>query len=65
MEMFDASIDGVADAGKGRVRAITATLVPTGNDLRIVSGATDQDGTAEWSTGHHGMIYYFDRDPSI
>ena len=69
MEMFDASIDGVADAGTGRVRAITVVsaadavnLVSSNN--KIVSGATELSSTAEWSTSHNGMIYYFDRDPS-
>lgn len=65
MEMFDASIDGVADPGKGRVRGITAVSL-VGNNSKVVSGATDLDTTGtEWSTGQQGLIYYFDRDPTI
>ena len=70
-EMFDAAIDGVADAGAGRVRALSGTGATAisgfaqNGSARIVSGANEvSTGGTAWSTGHSGVIYYFDRDPN-
>jgi prepilin-type N-terminal cleavage/methylation domain-containing protein len=70
-EMFDAMIDGTAEAGGGRVRAISASGTPvTFTSGGIVHATTATDGvnevsaaTADWVGSHVGMVYYFDRDP--
>ena len=69
MEMLDVAIDGVADAGSGRVQAIRGGgwgfTQGVGGNKRIVSDTYNLivSGTA-WSITHEGMLYYFDRDPA-
>lgn len=58
MEMFDAVIDGTAQAASGRVRAITAATL----SARVVTGVSHATA-ADWAAGQKGLVYYFDRNP--
>jgi prepilin-type N-terminal cleavage/methylation domain-containing protein len=70
MEMLDVAIDGVADAGSGRVQAIIGTgfgfTQGVGGNKRIVVDTNNPiaSGTAWTPTTHTGMLYFFDRDPN-
>jgi len=62
MEAVDTSIDGVADAGDGNVRAATAVTTVVGSNNRVVTAVTEEPASAVWNdTTHLALVYYFDR----
>ncbi len=65
IESLDSSLDTVADAGVGNVRAATAvTLVPSagGANAAAVTAVTEETATEDWDTTEDlALVYYFDR----
>jgi len=61
LEAVDTSIDGVADAGAGNVRAASAAPTLAGDDEVVTATADVTAPDTPWGTGHNALVYYFDR----
>jgi len=64
LEAIDTSIDGVADACAGNVRAATAVTLAAGSGNKVVTAVTEDPAASpcSWNnTSHLALAYYFDR----